>query len=121
MTRAALLRTSILVLVACAILLDTRDVVTGPDLDAYVDASMTVTEINPDAVSAGGEAFSTGGRIQHMAVNGNGSAYYAASEWGGLYKSVDAGVTWTRLDSYTPQVAWDARAFRSARMAARPG
>jgi hypothetical protein len=106
MTRASILRASILLLAACAILLDTRPVVTGPDLDVYLDASMTVTEINPDAVSGGGN-LSAGGRIQHVAVNGNGSAYYAASELGGLYKSVDAGVTWTRLDGYTPQAAWD--------------
>lgn len=107
MTRAALLRTSLALLAACAIVLDTRHVFGGPDPDIYLGASMTVTEINPDAVGTSDALRPIGGRFQHLAVNGNGSAYYGASEWGGLYRSLDAGVTWTRLDGYKPQAAWD--------------
>ena len=32
---------------------------------------------------------------------------YAASEWGGLYKSVDRGDTWQRLEGHRPVVTWD--------------
>jgi cysteine-rich repeat protein len=32
---------------------------------------------------------------------------YAASEWGGLYKTTDGGHQWSRLDGHRPVVTWD--------------
>lgn len=33
--------------------------------------------------------------------------YFAASEVGGLFKSIDGGGHWTRLDTYVPNMPWD--------------
>ena len=50
----------------------------------------------------------TGGRVNGLAaVAGDNSVFYAASEWGGIYKSIDGGVTWIRLDAHNPNGAWD--------------
>ena len=50
----------------------------------------------------------TGGRVNQLAVeSGNTDVMYAASEWGGIYKSADAGLTWSRLDGHLPTVTWD--------------
>ncbi len=50
----------------------------------------------------------TGGRVNQLAVeSGNTDVMYAASEWGGIYKSTDAGLTWSRLDGHLPTVTWD--------------
>jgi len=50
----------------------------------------------------------TGGRVNGLAaVAGDNSVFYAASEWGGIYKSIDGGVTWVRLDAHNPNGAWD--------------
>ena len=40
----------------------------------------------------------TGGRVNGIVVDPNdGSVLYAASEWGGIYQTVDTGLTWQRL------------------------
>ena len=45
----------------------------------------------------------TGGRVNGLAaVNGNNHVFYAASEWGGIYKSTDGGLNWSRLDGHLP-------------------
>ena len=31
---------------------------------------------------------------------------YAASEWGGIFKSLDRGRTWTHLDAHLPAASW---------------
>lgn len=57
----------------------------------------TFTDVNPDqssgdAVAAWGRA--SGGRVNSLAVDPNNPLVrYAASEWSGLYKSVDGGLT----------------------------
>ena len=72
-------------------------------------AAITVTEINPiqsslHPTNANG---GSGGRVQTVAADPhNSSVYYAASEWGGLYKSVDRGRNWDRLDGFLPTAAW---------------
>ena len=60
----------------------------------------TFDPIDPDAAS--------GGRVNGLAtVAGNNDVFYAASEWGGLYKSEDRGRTWLRLNRHLPVATWD--------------
>src|SRR5687768_2619593 len=78
---------------------------------AQRSAAQTVTsfqDINPnrstlDATDPDG---ASGGRI-----NGLGRArmdlFFAASEWGGLYRSTDSGQTWTHVPGHVPMVMWD--------------
>lgn len=50
----------------------------------------------------------SGGRINGLASTpGNSKVFYAATEWGGLYKTYDAGNTWTRLKKHLPNATWD--------------
>lgn len=50
----------------------------------------------------------SGGRVNGLAaVAGNNTIYYAASEWGGLFKSVDSGSTWAHLPTHVPTATWD--------------
>jgi photosystem II stability/assembly factor-like uncharacterized protein len=60
----------------------------------------TLDPVNPLGAS--------GGRVNGLAsVAGDNQAFYAASEWGGLFKTVDKGVTWSRLDRHLPVATWD--------------
>ncbi len=67
-----------------------------------------VREINPTRSDLGGNG-ATGGRVEHLA-RATDSIFYAASEFGGLFKSVNAGRNWTRLDSYLPTRTFDVEA-----------
>lgn len=71
---------------------------------------ITITEINPNQSSLDptDPDGASGGRINGLAVApGSNQVFYAASEWGGLYKSTDAGRTWARLNGHQPTVTWD--------------
>ena len=60
----------------------------------------TLDRIDPDGAS--------GGRIGGLAaVAGNNQIFYGASEWGGLFKTVDGGRSWFRLDGHLPVATWD--------------
>ena len=48
----------------------------------------------------------TGGRVKGLAHAGGGT-FYAASEWGGLFKTMDGGQNWERLDGFMPSAAHD--------------
>jgi len=61
---------------------------------------VTIQEINPTHSNIGG-LNATGGRVNHLG-RATDSIIYAASEFGGLFKSTDAGRTWTRLDNHLP-------------------
>lgn len=61
--------------------------------------TVTITEINPTNSNPAPDA--SGGRVNHVARATN-SILYAASEFGGLYKSTDAGRIWARLDAHLP-------------------
>jgi len=57
-----------------------------------------------DIYSRGG----TGGRVNGVAIDRNNpQVMYAASEWGGIYKSVDGGNAWWFLAGHRPMVTWD--------------
>lgn len=77
---------------------------------ARVSGQITITEINPnqstlDATDPDG---ASGGRVNGLAATpGNNQIFYAASEWGGLYRSNDGGLTWNRLNNHQPTITWD--------------
>src|SRR6266498_5496574 len=50
----------------------------------------------------------SGGRVNNLAsVAGDNTTFYAASEWGGVYKTTNSGLNWSRLNTHLPTVAWD--------------
>ena len=71
-------------------------------------AQLSVTEINPDksTLDANDPDGATGGRVNGLA-RASDTVFYAASEWGGVYKSTDRGRTWSRLDRHLPTATWD--------------
>lgn len=69
-------------------------------------ASVLIQDINPD--KSINLSIGSAGRVNGLAsVPGNNNIFYAASEWGGLFKTADQGRTWFRLDGYLPVVTWD--------------
>lgn len=75
-----------------------------------VSAQITFTDINPnqstlDPSDADG---ASGGRVNGLAATpGNNQIFYAASEWGGIYRSNNGGLNWNRLNNHQPTVTWD--------------
>jgi hypothetical protein len=68
------------------------------------------TDINPSSsnLDPTDPDAATGGRVNGLAATpGNAMVYYAASEWGGIYKTLDAGRIWVRLDGHNPSATWD--------------
>jgi hypothetical protein len=77
---------------------------------AHAQLTVTVRDISPDTssldpTSANG---ASGGRVNGLGVDRSTPArIYAASEWGGLFRSTDSGARWTHLDGHVPQATWD--------------
>src|SRR2546423_14341 len=64
--------------------------------------TVTIREINPTHSSNTTlDSAASGGRVNHLA-RATDSIFYAASEFGGLFKSTDAGRNWVRLDAHLP-------------------
>ncbi|MCC6460432.1 MAG: hypothetical protein IT260_08170 [Saprospiraceae bacterium] len=76
-------------------------------LNAQVQA--TFFDINPNnsSLDAADPDGASGGRVNGLGRAADGSAYYAASEWGGIYRSNDTGRNWFRLNGHRPSVTWD--------------
>src|SRR3954471_18420794 len=70
--------------------------------------AVTITEISPTRSNTPGGKVNAG-RVNHLARATN-TIFYAASEFGGLFKSTDAGHTWTRLDAHLPTRVSDVKA-----------
>lgn len=71
-------------------------------------APLTIEDINPNSSSLGSGNSATGGRHNGMAtVSNDKNIIYAASEWGGLYKTTDGGDKWSHVDSLLPTVLDD--------------
>lgn len=68
-----------------------------------------VTDINPDVSDNNTNAnASTGGRVNGLAsVAGDNTMFYAASEWGGLFKTTTGGDEWFRLNNHLPEAMWE--------------
>ncbi len=72
--------------------------------------SHVFADINPDQsdLDPTDPDGASGGRVGGLAtVAGDNATYYAASEYGGVYKSADFGLTWDHLDGHLPQITWD--------------
>lgn len=78
---------------------------------SIASAQITIEEINPTSSTLypGNPNASAGGRVTRLAV-ATSTTFYAATEWGGLYTSVDSGLTWKRLDGHLPTAMWDVKA-----------
>lgn len=73
-------------------------------------APLSFEDLNPnnaDTDNADADRAS-GGRVNGLAIaSGNNQLIYAASEWGGLYRTTDGGLTWAHLPGHNPMATWD--------------
>ena len=98
--------------------------------------SVSVIDISPDqsTLDPSDPDGASGGRVNGMAGDPmSPNNLYAASEWGGLFKSIDRGQTWIHLDGHVPTATWDvevdprnsnrvyAASFYDGRVASRAG
>jgi photosystem II stability/assembly factor-like uncharacterized protein len=99
MTRTTLLRSAAFVL--AGLLLTT----TG-----RAQLTVTIKDINPNQSNNSDPDGASGGRVNHVRADpSNASRMFAASEFGGLFRSTDGGLTWAHLDGHVPTVTWDVR------------
>jgi uncharacterized repeat protein (TIGR01451 family) len=72
-------------------------------------APFALTDINPDSsIVPQGRNNSEGGRVNALKVAaGQNQVAYAASEWGGIFKTTDGAQTWFHLDDHLPQATFD--------------
>ena len=81
-------------------------------LAGTASAQLTVTfkDIAPDKSSSTDPDAASGGRVNHVGIDRTTPArVYAASEWGGIFKSTDSGVTWAHLNGHVPTATWDVK------------
>jgi uncharacterized repeat protein (TIGR01451 family) len=76
---------------------------------AAAGAPFQLTDISPDAsIIPQPRNGSQSGRVNGLDVApGGNQVAYAATEWGGLYKTTDGALSWVHLDSHLPQATWD--------------
>ncbi len=71
-------------------------------------AQVQFFDINPNASTNSDADAATGGRVNALAgVPGDNNTAYAATEFGGMYKTTDGGMTWSRLNRHLPTRAVD--------------
>src|SRR3954468_12325488 len=75
---------------------------------ASAQLSVVVRDISPDRSTVADADAATGGRVNGLGVDRSTPArIYAASEFGGLWRSTDTGQNWQHLDGHVPTVTWD--------------
>ncbi len=76
---------------------------------AWAQVTATFTDISPSQSSlhATNPNGASGGRVNNVAMSADGRTVFAASEWGGLWRSTDAGLRWAHLPGHVPQVTSD--------------
>jgi hypothetical protein len=92
--------TTVALAAACCLAADT----------ASAQLTVTVQDINPDTstLDATNPNGASGGRVNQLGVDrATPGRVYAASEWGGLFRSTDNGQRWAHLDGHVPQATWD--------------
>lgn len=70
----------------------------------------SVVDVGPDdsVFDPGSRNATSGGRVNGLAIDPSNDLFvYAASEWGGLFKSLDGASSWIQLDEHRPQATWD--------------
>ena len=77
---------------------------------AFAQLSVVLRDISPDRSNNPDADGASGGRVNRLGVDRTTPArVYAASEWGGLFRSTDNGLTWAHLDGHVPTVTWDVK------------
>src|SRR5436190_20244943 len=73
-------------------------------LEGRIVLALSYADINPDVSDLSDADGTSGGRVQGITVAAgtNNQTMYAASEFGGLFKSTDGANNWTRLDRHLP-------------------
>ena len=75
---------------------------------AFAQLSVVITDISPNQSNNSDPDGASGGRVNGLGVDRTTPGrVYAASEWGGLFRSTDNGLTWTHVDGHVPTVTWD--------------
>jgi hypothetical protein len=70
-------------------------------------ATLSWQDIAPDS-DDGGRNAASGGRVNGLAsASANNNVYYAASEFGGLFRTTNGGANWAHLDGHLPTIMWD--------------
>ena len=67
--------------------------------EPFADISPDSHDLPPNGAS--------GGRVNGVDIAPDGTTFYAASEFGGVFKSSDGGATWSRLVRHLPKATWD--------------
>lgn len=68
---------------------------------------VSLQEINPNRSTLADPDGASGGRVNGIGSASDGSVFFAASEWGGLYRSTDFGTSWNHVPGYLPMATWD--------------
>ena len=77
---------------------------------ASAQLSVTFRDISPDQSNNSDPDGATGGRVNNVTIDpSNAARVYAASEFGGVFRSTDGGLTWAHLDGHVPTVTWDVK------------
>ncbi|HEX3703536.1 MAG TPA: choice-of-anchor D domain-containing protein [Vicinamibacterales bacterium] len=77
---------------------------------ASAQLSVVVRDISPDQSNNSDPDGASGGRVNNVTIDrSNPARVYAASEFGGIFRSTDGGLTWSHLNGHVPTVTWDVK------------
>ena len=77
---------------------------------ASAQLSVAIKDISPDRSNSPDADAASGGRVNKLGADrSTPGRVYAASEFGGLFRSTDNGLTWAHLDGHVPTVTWDVK------------